>query len=153
MSSLMPPTETLPFRLKVGKKEAVTWIAITTTRYRFQGFLQLADDALLLEWGGTAKTEEVGFLGIKSQTHALPHERLELPLEQLRGIELLDGWLRPRVELSTNFDALTIVPSEELGRVRLWVHRRDRGLARQLVQEIWRRLASNRLPGARTTKA
>jgi hypothetical protein len=140
--------ETLPFWLKVGKKETVTWTGFHTARYRFQGFLRLANNSLLLEWSGTTKIEDVGFLGIKSRTHALPHEQMELPLEQLRGIELRGGWLRPRVELSTAFEALSIVPSEELGRVRLWIHRSDGALARQLVQEIRRRLPSTGLLGA-----
>jgi hypothetical protein len=145
--------ETLPFWLKVGKKESITWQGFHTARYRFQGFLRLANNGLLLEWSGTTKIEDVGFLGIKSRTHALPHEQLELPLEQLRGIELRGGWLRPRVELSTAFEALSIVPSEELGRVRLWIHLADRALAGRVVREVRRLVESVGLARSQHTDA
>lgn len=126
--------ESLPFRLKVPGKDAMTATSASSTWFRFHGLLHLLDSALRLEWTGTAKVEEVSLLSVEEETVTLPDESLTLPLARLRKLELRGGWLRPHLELMGNdLEALRIVPSEEAGRVRLWIARRDRRLAAQIV--------------------
>jgi hypothetical protein len=129
--------ESLPFRLRVPGKDALTAIRASSTTFRFHGLLHLLDDAIRLEWTGTANVEEVSLLTVKEETLALPDEFLTLPLARLRTIELRGGWLLPYLELMGNaLDALRIVPGEDRGRVRLWLARRDRPLAAGMVAAI-----------------
>lgn len=126
--------ESLPFRLKVPGKDALTATTASSTKFRFHGLLHVLDDAIRLEWTGTARVEQVSLLAVKEQTLALPDESLTLPFSRIREFGLRGGWLRPYLELMGNdLEALRIVPSEEHGRVRLWLARRDRRLAAEIV--------------------
>jgi hypothetical protein len=129
--------QSLPFTLKVPGKDAITVSSVSTTEFEFHGLLHLDDDALVLEWAGTAKVEEVSLLAMNQETVALPEEALTLPLDRVRTIALRGGWWRPRLELMGNdLEALRIVPSEDRGQVRLWLARRDRRLAAELVAQV-----------------
>lgn len=131
----------LPFRLKVPKRDEVTLAGISSTNFRFQGLLHVHDEGLLLEWTGTAKVERFGLTGIGDETLPLPDESLTLPYPRLRDVLLQGGWLMPRLVLLGNeLDALRIIPSEDGGRVCLWIARRDRRLAQEFVQRIRARL-------------
>jgi len=129
--------DSLPFRLKVPGKDAVTVTTASSTSFRFHGLLHLLDDAIQLEWTGTARVEEVSLLAVKEETLALPDETLTLPLSRLREMQLGGGWWHPYLELMGNdLEALRIVPSEDRGRVRLWLARRDRSLAREIATRV-----------------
>ena len=129
--------ESLPFRLRVPGKDALTATRAASTTFRFHGLLHLLDDAIRLEWTGTAEVEEVSLLAVKQETLALPDEVLALPLARVRSIELRGGWLLPYLELMGNdLEALRIVPGESRGRVRLWLARRDRPLAAEIVAAV-----------------
>jgi len=127
----------LPFSLKVPGKDEFTLSVIATTSFRFRGYLQLEEDALVIEWTGTASVDEVGLAGIRSDRLALPAESLAVPLEALHSCELGGGWIRPYVEITaTEPGLLSIVPGEEAGQVRCWIARRDRPLARRLLAAL-----------------
>jgi hypothetical protein len=138
--------ESLPFSFRVPGVDALTLQAIGSTRFHFRGVLHLDQDAVRLEWTGEAKVDEVAFTGIRSERFALPLESLRVPCADLRTVHLRGGWFRPYLELTaTHLEALRIVPGEEAGRLRLWLARRDRPLARQVVAAIhhhWGRLRS-----------
>ncbi len=126
--------EAIPFTLKVPGRDDMTWSEIASTSYRFGGLLRLEADALLLEWTGSAAVEEVGFTGVRTEQIALPSESLTVPLSEIRSLRLAGGWIRPHLEITANdLDLLRYVPSEDGGRVRLWLARRDRGAGRRLL--------------------
>ncbi len=132
---------TLPFRLKVPDREGITPLGVSSTSFRFHGLLRLDAHGVVLTWNGTAKVEKFGFTGVGEDTLPLPEESLELGFDRLRDAAVEGGWLLPRLLLmGSDFDALRIVPSEEGGRVSLWIARRDLGLARDLAQQIRARL-------------
>jgi len=94
-------------------------------------------DTLHLEWSGTAATDEVEGVSVRSDIMALPAEAIAIPLERLRTVKLAGGWWRPRLEITGNdMVALAEVPSEEGGRVRFWLSRGDRALAAGLVSAL-----------------
>ncbi len=143
--------EALPFSLKVPGEDSITLTAISSTTFKFSGLLRLDGAVLHLEWEGSAQVEEVESLSVRDETVPLPEEALDLPLEELRSIALLGGWWRPRVELcARSLGALNIVPSEEGGRVALWIARRDRASAATLVAAATRAL---RAPEHRPARA
>jgi hypothetical protein len=126
--------DSLPFHLKVPGKDALTATTASSTKFRFHGLLHLQEDTIHLEWTGTARVERVSLLAVNEETLALPDEFLTLPLARIREMELRGGWWRPRLELMGNdLEALRIVPSEDRGRVRLWLARRDRTLASEIA--------------------
>jgi hypothetical protein len=126
--------DSLPFTLKVPGKDDLTVTTASSTWFRFHGFLHLTPEELRLDWTGTAKVEAVSLLEVKEETVVLPDETLTLPLSRVRELLLKGGWWRPRLEMAGNdLDALRMVPSEERGRVRLWLARRDLQQARELV--------------------
>lgn len=128
---------TLPFRLKVPDREEISPLGVSSTSFKFHGLLQVMETGLLLTWNGTAKVEKFGLTGVGEDTLPLPEESLELAFDRLRDVSLEGGWLLPRLLLmGSDFDALRIVPSEEGGRVSLWLARRDLGLARDMAQAI-----------------
>jgi hypothetical protein len=131
----------LPFRLKVPKREELGFAGASSTRFRFRGLLHVQEEALYLEWTGTARVERFGLTGIGKETLQLPAENMTLPFARLGDIMLQGGWILPRLVLMGNdLDALRIVPSEDGGRVCLWLARRDRRLAADLVQQVRARL-------------
>jgi hypothetical protein len=127
----------LPFRLKVPGKDALTATEASSTSFRFHGLLHLLEDTLLLEWTGLAQVERVSLLDVEEETVTFPAEELTLPLARVRRLRLRGGWLLPHLELMGNdLDALRIVPSEEAGRVHLWLARRDRRLAAAIAARV-----------------
>jgi hypothetical protein len=127
----------IPFSLKVPGKDEMTWSEIASTSFKFRGFLRLEPGALLLEWAGSAEVEEVTFTGVRTDHVDLPSESLLVPLDEIRTLRLVGGWLRPRLELTaTSMDLLRMVPGEDGGRVRLWLARQDRAPAGRLVAAV-----------------
>ncbi len=129
--------ESLPFVLKVPGKDEMTVATAESTSFKFHGLLHLEDDALRLEWAGTAKVERVSLVDVEEETLSLPDESLELPFDQIRRIALRWSWFMPHIELwGTNLDTLRMVPSEDRGRLKLWIKRRDRGQAVRIVERV-----------------
>jgi hypothetical protein len=127
--------ESLPFVLKVPGKDEMTVASAESTSFKFHGFLYLEADALRLEWTGTAKVERVSLMDVEQKTVPLPDESLLLPFDRIREISLRWSWLFPHIEIwGSDLEALRIVPSEERGRLRLWIARRDRAQATKIVE-------------------
>lgn len=126
--------DSLPFVLKVPGKDQMTVATAESTSYKFHGFLYLEAEALRLEWTGTATVERVSLVDVEEATLPLPDESLILPFERIREISLRWSWLLPHIEIQgTDLEALRIVPSEERGRLRLWLARRDRAHASKII--------------------
>lgn len=127
--------ESLPFVLRVPGKDEMTVSTAESTSFKFHGFLYLEADALRLEWTGTAKVARVSLMDVEEQTVSLPDESLILPFDRIRKISLRWGWFMPHVEIwGSDLEALRIVPSEDRGRLRLWIARRDRAQATRIVE-------------------
>ena len=127
----------LPIRLKVPGKDEVLFTEVSTTSFRFHGFLHVEDQGLRLEWQGSAKVEEVGLGGVSEREVPLPAEEITVPYEDLRAVRL--GGIGPwsYVELvEARLGVLKVIPSADNGRVRCWVTMRDRALARALVADV-----------------
>lgn len=140
----------LPFRLKIPGKDEFVGLRAESTSFQFHGLARLDGAVLHLEWAGTAHVQGVDALSIRDEKLFLPAESLELPVERLRAAEVAGRWWRSRLELSAReLHALAIVPSEELGVVRLWFRRRDRELASALAADLSRAIAAPpQLPAA-----
>lgn len=140
----MPP---LPFQLKVPARDNLAGESVVSwTSFDFHGLMWFDGALLHLEWSGTAATDAVEGVSVRSDVMALPTESVSIPLERLRAARLAGGWWRPRLELSGNdMRALAEVPSEAAGTVRFWIRRRDRHLAGTLVSAM-RQAAREHLP-------
>lgn len=125
----------LPFRLKVPSKDNLTQESVTSwTTFAFHGLMHFDGTALHIEWGGTAATDVVEGVSVRSGIISLPPESVVIPVSRLRSVKLAGGWWRPRLELTGNdVTALAVVPSEAAGLVRFWVTRGDRRLAGELA--------------------
>ena len=127
----------LPIRLKVPGKDEVFFTEVSTTSFRFHGFLYVEDEGLRLEWQGFAKVEEVGITGVTEREVPLPAEEVTVPYGELRSVRL--GGMGPWsfVELvEGRLGALKVIPSADNGRVRCWVKMGDRAMARALVADV-----------------
>ena len=135
-SGTMSP-DPLPFRLKAPGSDTLGFEGIESVSYRVDGLLRLADQSITLEWTGTRTTEQVSLDKVGTDVDELPPEWLELPIGRIAGAWVVGGWWRPRLELrareSGDFDG---VPAARGVTLPLWIHRRDRGLARALALEI-----------------
>jgi len=139
----------LPFTLRVPGKDTVSGADVSSTTYRFHGLLHFDGASLHLEWTGTADIDEVAGADVRSETVALPAESLALPVHRIRSVVLHTGWWRPHLELNGgDLHALAIVPSEQRGRVRLYLSRGDRELARQVVDSLHEAMVSASRPEA-----
>lgn len=117
----------------------MTVASAESTSFKFHGLLRLEDEALRLEWTGTASVERVSLLDVEQQTLSLPDESLVLSFDEIRRLTLRWSWFMPHLELwGTDLDTLRMVPSEDAGRLKLWIARRDRGLARSIVDTVGR---------------
>lgn len=127
----------LPFRLKVPGTDEFRGLHAVSTSFRFRGMLRFDGISLTLEWSGVANVQDVGPLTARDDRLPLPTESLAVPLAQLQAVRLTGGWWRPRLEIvASHLDALTTVPSEDAGTVRLWLERRDLGTARTVAASL-----------------
>ncbi len=127
----------LPIRLKVPGKDEVFFTEVSTTSFRFHGFLHVEDEGLRLEWQGLAKVEEVGITGVTEREVPLPAEEVTIPYGELRTVRF--GGIGPwsYVELvEGRLGVLKVVPGEENGRVRCWVKMADRAQARSVAEAV-----------------
>jgi hypothetical protein len=130
-------TTLLPFRLKVPGVDEVRDFKAISRSYRFRGQLQVREQGLCIEWGGTARVQEADTIDVRDDQIHLPDESLDVPFTSLYRAQVLGGWWRPRLELQAReLAALAIVPSSEAGLVRFWIAHRDRAVARQVAEQI-----------------
>jgi len=133
----------LSFRLKVPGTDEFRGLDVISISYRFEGRLWLEGELLVIEWRGRANVQEVGTLNVRDDQLSLPAERLAVPASELARAVLEGGWWRPRLLVEARkMGALSIVPSEDLGRVRFWYARRDRDVAAEVVASLERAIRS-----------
>lgn len=130
-------TKTLAFFLKVPGSDEFRDFQAVSTSFRCEGLLTLEGDLLSIEWGGEARVQDVGLLSIDDERIGMPDEWITVPAGALDRATLEGGWWRPRIALQERHrGALAGVPSGSLGRVRLWIARRDRAEARTMIAAL-----------------
>jgi hypothetical protein len=128
---------TLPFRLKVPGRDAVDGLGVSSTSFRVHGYLEVEGDTLVIEWGGTARVQEVKATTVRDDTEPLPDERLVVPAADLYRAELTGGWFRPRLRVQARrVGALAPVPSERFGAVDFWYDRSERFTAIEVARAL-----------------
>ncbi len=136
-------TLVLPFRLKVPGKDAFEGIDVVSTTFRVHGFLRFDGYMLSVEWGGEIAIQEVSITKISDETEPLQDERIDLPITEIHRASLAGGWFRPRLELQARrLGALSYIPSEKLGVVKLWYKRSERFAAIAMVNALNEAIAS-----------
>jgi hypothetical protein len=132
----------LPFRLKIPKEDQIKGMDVTSKTFRVHGFLEVHEDLLIIEWGGTVNVQEVGMMGVRAEAQTL-HERLEVPVADLYRAELTGGWFRPRLTVQARtVGALAPVPTEEFGVVNFWYDRSERFTAVAVAAELGEAIAA-----------
>lgn len=130
-------TAVLPFRLKAA---AETQVAPWNTRivsYRIHGLVRIEDTRLVLEWSGTAEIIETKGTGTRIKEEALSVRAVTLPVTRVAQLALEGRWWRWRVVLrATDLAALAEVPGARDGALTLWIARRDRSIAAELITNL-----------------
>ena len=130
-------TLTLAFTLKVSGRDEFRDFKAVSTSFRCEGLLTLEGDLVTIEWGGEARVQGVGLLSIEDERIGMPDEWVTVPVGQLGRASLEGSWWRPRLLLEERESgALSLVPSQAHGVVRLWYRRRDRAGARAMVEAM-----------------
>lgn len=138
----------LPFRLKVPGRDEIDGMDVVSQSFRIHGYLEMAGDVLVIEWGGTTHVQEVGMKGVRDETEPLAAQRLEVPAADLLRAELTGGWLRPRLRVQARrIGALAPVPSEKRGTVEFWYDRSERFVAIEVARELADAIAAAAAPG------
>jgi hypothetical protein len=132
MSDLDPAA---PFSLRLPKEERVHGPRhVSSTRHHIRGFARLEGAGLVLEWSGTIERSVVQWAEVWTERVPVPVSRATIPVRQVRRIELRGGWWRPRIDLRTSdLGSLASVPGAAPDHVSLWLARRDRRAAAELV--------------------
>ncbi len=127
-------SEPLPFRLRVPGKDTLDERGIRSVSYKVEGLLYLGGGILTLEWTGTRQVERVSLSGVRTDVKLLPLDALEIPVGWIRDARLRGGWWMPRLALrARRLDAFDGAPGARPGGITLWLKRRDRALARELL--------------------
>ncbi len=133
----MPMTpEPVPFRLSLAGKDTIDTGGIRSVSYKVQGLLHLEGDTLALEWAVDRSTESVGLKGISTDVEQFDYEELVVPLSWLAEVRLTRGPLRRLILRARRLDAFDSVPAARPGAIALRIRRRDRHLARAMVEAI-----------------
>jgi hypothetical protein len=141
-------TTVLPFRLEAGDDTQVATWYTRSVSYTLHGILRLDERALVLQWSGTADVVEVKGTATRVSEEAVPVRTLALAIAHVAGATLR-GWWRPRVVLrARTLEALAPVPGAQAGAVTLWIARRDRAVAAELISGIEIMLADAALAAA-----
>ena len=145
-------TITLGFALKVAGSDEIRDFKAVSTSFRCEGLLTLESDLLTIEWGGEARVQDVGLLSIEDERIGMPDEWVTVPVGHLARASLAGGWWRPRLMLEEReAGALSLVPSQAHGVVRFWYARRDRAVARTMVEALRRIIAAESPTSGRPT--
>jgi hypothetical protein len=127
----------LAFRLRVPNRDRVTLAEASSTTFRFEGRTRPTSEGLQLEWRGVAQVQAFGLRGVRDEHLSLPHEGVLIPYTGLAGLSLRGRWWWPYVDVvSADLEALRVIPSEEMGRVRLWISRLHQREAMALIAAV-----------------
>ncbi len=142
-------TTVLPFRLKAGDDTQVASWYTRSVSYTLHGILRLDEHAVVVQWSGTADVVEVKGTATRVTEEAVPVRTLTVPITRIAGATIKGGWWRPRVVLrAKDLEALAPVPGARAGAVTLWIARRDRELAAELITGLEIMLADAALAAA-----
>lgn len=140
------PLDPLPFRLPVAGHDDIDGLEVVSLSVKVDGLAHWSDGVLTLEWAETQHIDEVSFARVRSDIVAQPPLAVDIPIDALASATLAGRWWRPRVELRARYiDAFANIPGARPGRVTLRIKRRDRGLAKQLVDALQSELTSQSL--------
>lgn len=128
----------LPFTLRVRGHDAIEGLDVYSISVKVEGLAHWSDDAVLtVEWAETQHIDEVSFDRVRSDVVAQPPLAIDIPIDELAGAVVAGGWWRPRVELKGRYlDTFATLPGSRPGRAALWIRRRDRDRAKQLVAAL-----------------
>lgn len=127
----------LPFTLKVAGHDAIDGFDIVSVSVKVDGIAYWADGMLTLEWAETQHVDEVSLSAVKSDVRSQPPLAIDIPIEVLTRARLLGGWWRPRIELEARYiETFANIPGAKPGRLALFIKRRDRSLAADIIAEL-----------------
>ena len=130
-------TTVLPFRLKVATDTKVAAWHSRTVSYRIHGLTRVEDGNLVVQWSGAAEIVEMKGTGSHVKEETLPVRTITLPVTRVAGLTLEGRWWRWRVVLRvTDLAALAEVPGARDGALTLWIARRDREIAAELIADL-----------------
>lgn len=130
-------TSVLPFRLKAASETHIAAWHSRTVSYRIHGLARLEDGFLVIQWSGSAQVVEMKGTGSRVKEETLPVRTVRLPVTHVAGLALEGRWWRWRVVLrATDLAALAEVPGARDGALTLWIARRDRVLATELIANL-----------------
>jgi hypothetical protein len=130
-------TPVLPFRLKAASETHIAAWHSRTVSYRIHGLARVEDGHLVLQWSGSAQVIEMKGTGSRVKEETLPVRTVRLPVTRVAGLALQGRWWRWRVVLrATDLAALAEVPGARDGGLTLWIARRDRALAAELIANL-----------------
>ena len=130
-------TAVLPFRLKTAAETQVAPWHTRIVSYRIHGLMRVEDTRLVLEWSGTAEIIETKGTGTRVKEETLPVRTVTLPVTRVAQLALEGRWWRWRVVLrATDLAALAEVPGARDGALTLWIARRDREIAAELITNL-----------------
>jgi hypothetical protein len=143
----------LPFRLKAaGQSQVAAWYAREVS-YRIHGVARIEERRLVLQWSGAAEISEVKGTAARVREEALPVRTVALPVTRVAGLRLR-GWWRLRIELhAADLELLAGMPGAERGMLTLWIARRDRAAAIELITDLEIQQADAALAGAEAPPA
>jgi hypothetical protein len=130
-------TAVLPFRLRPASETQVEPWHTKTVSYRIHGLVRIEAGALVLEWSGAAEVVETKGTGTRVKEETLPVRTINVPVTRVARLALEGRWWRWRVVLrATDLAALAEVPGARHGALTLWIARRDRALATELITTL-----------------
>jgi len=130
-------TAVLPFRLKAAAETHVAAWHSRTVTYRIHGLVRVEDGHLVLQWSGAAEVIEMKGTGARVKEETLPVRTITLPVTRVAQLALEGGWWRWRLVLrATDLAALADVPGARDGALSLWIARRDRAIAVDLITNL-----------------
>lgn len=130
-------TAVLPFRLKAASETQVAAWHSRTVSYRIHGLVRVEDGRLVLQWSGAAEVIEMKGTGARVKEETLPVRTVTLPVTRVAQLALEGRWWRWRLVLrATDLAALAEVPGARDGALILWIARRDRAIAAELIANL-----------------
>ena len=99
--------------------------------------MRVEDLRLVLEWSGATEVIETKGTGTRVKEETLPVRTVTLPVTRVAQLALEGRWWRWRVVLrATDLAALAEVPGARDGALTLWIARRDRAIAAELITNL-----------------
>ena len=136
-ATILSVTAVLPFRLKAAAETQVAPWHTRIVSHRIHGLVRVEDMRLVLEWSGTAEVIETKGTGTRVKEETLPVRTVSLPVIRVARLVLEGRWWRWRVVLrATDLAAIAEVPGARDGALILWIARRDRALAAELITNL-----------------